>query len=61
MSTIPVTWVSSLHSFQIHTPLLAHAAAYARTHTTEQRPRLTAALVPARRPASDDTRSPSAS
>eukprot|EP00965_Chrysotila_dentata_P195884 6177250-Pleurochrysis_carterae.AAC.1 len=48
-------------SFRNFTPSLAHASGHARTHTTERRPRPAAALGPARRPPSGDTRSPLAS
>eukprot|EP00965_Chrysotila_dentata_P087787 2898584-Pleurochrysis_carterae.AAC.1 len=43
--------------FRVRTSSLADAAAYARTHATERRPRTAAALVSARRSASPDTRS----
>eukprot|EP00965_Chrysotila_dentata_P080023 2639420-Pleurochrysis_carterae.AAC.1 len=49
------------YSFRIFTPSLVHAAAHARTHATERRPRPAAALAPARRPELDGTRGPPAS
>eukprot|EP00965_Chrysotila_dentata_P201494 6180603-Pleurochrysis_carterae.AAC.2 len=47
--------------FRIFTPSHAHAAAHARTHATERRPRPATALGPARRPVSGETHSPPAS